>query len=111
MNTSQKVCIAIGTAIIALILLVFPATKEAEVPARGFSGVHGGTKIVDVTDYPATAMRALGVAIATGALAMFLGVKKRRQKRREERRNPRLNSRVLYYPNLQWFSRLGTGGN
>lgn len=77
MNVWQKISIVFGTITIALLLTVFPATKEVIVvdELTGFGSVVGkeASKTKTVIDYPATGKNAAAVSAATIATTVLLG--------------------------------------
>lgn len=79
MNIYQKVCIALGALVIAFLFLN-PITATKELADPSYNPEHHGifygnnpTMTVKYADYGATTSRAVGVAVATGALVVLLG--------------------------------------
>ncbi len=75
MNIWQKLCVAIGLGVIALMFLVFPVQTTKEVPLIGFGSVDREfSRITEgYIDYQATALRSIGIVAATGGLVVLLG--------------------------------------
>lgn len=80
MNAYQKICIALGAIIVAIMLAAFPITKEVETSRTGFGAVQPEKSIFSqtpqteiVVDYPTTAMKTAGVVAVTAAVTVLLG--------------------------------------
>lgn len=80
MNIWQKVCIALGAVVIAF-MLINPVVATKDVPDPSYNPnlqIFKGSPTMQVqyADYNATASRAVGAAVVTGALALLLGAAK-----------------------------------
>ncbi len=80
MNIWQKICVAVGAVVIALMFLVFPSQKTVQIPNAGFGSVGKGyvydnryTSAIEI-DYKNTALKAGGIAAATVAITLPLGL-------------------------------------
>ncbi len=75
MNTYQKICIATGACVIAVMLLFFPVKETKEIQREG-GGIRFRNTYTTETyiDYGATAINCLGIAAITGALTLLLGL-------------------------------------
>jgi len=75
MNVWQKLCIAAGALVIALMFLAFPVKATKEVPVTGFGRTANplSTIIETYSDYTATALRAIGILAGTATFVILLG--------------------------------------